>query len=235
MNKFRASYSVLSKWATGLPDYQEEAVRMYFKMPSDTASYMKEGQDLHKEWENEVINNKRMPAVFGGKPLSPKHYTERKIVADVNEWLEIVGVIDLLEYVPLIDGWQVTDYKSGDGGKGFYKRRNGDEITDTDIPVPHKTSTTHLGKPQLGIYAALANYMLEREGETERVKRVKITHYNQVTQEVDTAYKWVSGRDMAQAIDWVITYASEMHNYLLSGNAYADPYKFLGITNELEG
>lgn len=229
--KFRASYSVLSKWAVGTPEAQEEAIKMFFKLPSDTESYMKEGQRLHKEWELEAQQTKCAPAVFGGRPLNQPHWLENKIEVQINEWLEVVGVIDRLEFMPELGGFEVTDYKSGDGGKGDnYKVMRADgNANATDVPVPHQTSTGHLSKPQLGLYVLLAERFLRDNGHEGSVKRVSIQHLNQSTGLVDNAYKWVDQAMRQHAVDWLVTWASDMHNFLLSRNVYADPWAYMGI------
>lgn len=103
MNKFRASYSILSTWAKG--DWTN-AIKMYFKMDAFENEAMRQGKIYHKQWENEVKETGCLPKIFGGKKLNnPK--TEEKIVISVNEWLDLVGVIDLL------DSPEIHDYKTG--------------------------------------------------------------------------------------------------------------------------
>lgn len=68
--------------------------------------------------------------------------------------------------------------------------------------------------------------MLQGQGD---VKRVRIMHLNQVTGEVDTAYKWVDRQMMVDAIEWVVTWASDMHNFLETNKVYRDPWKYLGV------
>jgi len=90
MNKFRASYSILDTWRRG--DY-ERAVKMYFKLETFDSEAMQQGRDYHQKWQEEVEKTKKLPAVFGGKKLTaPK--TELKLVAQIYDWLEFVGVID---------------------------------------------------------------------------------------------------------------------------------------------
>ena len=123
MQKFRASFSVLTMWSSGR--YQD-AVAAYFKLESFTTPQMELGKALHEEWEHEVQRTGCMPQVFGGKPLKdPK--TERKIVKEIEPWLDLVGVIDLL------DSPRVIDYKSG--------------VT---------SAAQYANSPQGGIYALLA-------------------------------------------------------------------------------
>lgn len=101
----RVSYSILSCWARG--DY-ERALAMYFREPLPSTPAMELGKKFHDEWEKEIGNTKSMPAVFGGAPLQ-KHSTELRTKREVmlNDWLQIVGVLDLLE------GHIGRDWKSG--------------------------------------------------------------------------------------------------------------------------
>ena len=123
MQKFRASFSVLTMWSSGR---YEDAVAAYFKLDSFTTPQMELGKELHLEWENEVKATGCMPKVFGGKALKdPK--TERKIVKEIEPWLDLVGVVDLL------DSPRVIDYKSG--------------VT---------SAAQYANSPQGGIYALLA-------------------------------------------------------------------------------
>lgn len=90
MNKFRASYTVLSLWASGR---WEQAVETYFKLDRFVTPEMAEGKEYHKEWESYISKKKRLPDIFGGKKLlNPQ--TELKLTAQIYPWLELVGVID---------------------------------------------------------------------------------------------------------------------------------------------
>lgn len=102
-NKFRASWSVLSVWASG--DY-EKAIKGYFKLEEYKSKAMDQGKALHKLWEKEIIKNKALPLDFGGKKLiNPE--PEKKIVVQIEDWLELVGVIDC------IDSPTIYEFKSG--------------------------------------------------------------------------------------------------------------------------
>jgi hypothetical protein len=103
LNKFRASYSVLSAWNAGS---YERAVGMYFKMADFTTDAMEEGRDFHEKWEREIITTKCLPSCFGSKKLlDPK--TELKLVVQLAEWLELVGKIDC------IDSPTIHEFKTG--------------------------------------------------------------------------------------------------------------------------
>ncbi len=101
--KFRASFSVLSAWQSGNYD---RATEMYFKLKKFATPAMVEGKRLHKEWKKEVDITKCLPKVFGGKKLNNPH-TEVKLVKQLDDWLELVGVVDL-EDLPTL-----ADYKTG--------------------------------------------------------------------------------------------------------------------------
>lgn len=101
----RASYSILSKWASG--DWQG-ATEMYFRLKEIETPPMKFGKDKHKEWEKEVNKNKRFPEVFGGREIG-KFETELKVEKKLTDWLMLVGVIDL--WLP--EEATVVDWKTG--------------------------------------------------------------------------------------------------------------------------
>ena len=79
---------------------------MYFKLDTFTTPAMAAGNELHKKWEAETMRTKCLPEVLGGTPLTdPK--VEHKIVASLQPWLNLVGVIDCN------DGHTLYEYKSG--------------------------------------------------------------------------------------------------------------------------
>ena len=103
---FRVSYSILSAWASG--DY-DTALKMYHRIEMEPNEYQIDGKRWHKKWEAETKKTGCMPKVFGGKKLE-NPITELKIEKDLNEWLQLVGVIDLVD-----DGKDCfgVDYKTG--------------------------------------------------------------------------------------------------------------------------
>lgn len=102
-NVFRASYSTLSTWAAGNYDL---AMERYFKVNRTTTPEMEFGKNWHKRIEKEIKGTKRLPTIFGGKKLlNPQ--TELKIELRLENWLELVGVIDLFD-----DG-VIYDWKTG--------------------------------------------------------------------------------------------------------------------------
>lgn len=108
--KFRASYSVLTQWSSGNWDM---AIGMYFKLKKFTTIQMAEGSEFHKNWEQETLKSKCLPAVFGGaKLIAPK--CELKLVAQLDEWLELVGVIDCM------DAPTIYEFKTGKTSSEIY-------------------------------------------------------------------------------------------------------------------
>lgn len=103
---YRFSFSILSAWAGN--DW-ERAVAMWMREPFAPTPQMELGKKLHEEWEAEGRATGCLPAVFGGKPLNkPRFEKETKREFMLNDWLQIVGVLDVNEAD--ID---ITDYKSG--------------------------------------------------------------------------------------------------------------------------
>lgn len=110
--KFRASYTVLSMWDSGR---WEDAISTLFKLEAYENDAMRDGKLLHDAWQKETEETGCLPAVFGGTPLV-KPETELKIVVQVYDWLEIVGVIDVYD-----DG-DVHEHKSGVLSSNTYAR-----------------------------------------------------------------------------------------------------------------
>ena len=89
-NKFRASWSILNPWAQGNWD---RAVKNYFKLDPYISEAMAEGKNYHEEWEAEIAVTKALPKIMGGKKLKAPS-PELKMVAQLEDWLDLVGVID---------------------------------------------------------------------------------------------------------------------------------------------
>ncbi len=103
MQKFRASYSVLSLWQSGR---WEDAINAYFKLEEFATPQMEAGKSLHAEWEKETTATNCLPAIFGGQKLT-KPQSELKLVVELEPWLDLVGVIDCY------DSPDVHEFKSG--------------------------------------------------------------------------------------------------------------------------
>lgn len=102
-NHFRASYTTLSVWESG--DIHL-AMDVYFKVNRVSTPAMEFGKHWHKRVEREIQATKKMPEIFGGKKLSDPQ-TEEKIEIWLDDWLQLVGVIDLYD-----DG-VIYDWKTG--------------------------------------------------------------------------------------------------------------------------
>ncbi len=103
-------------WLWNKGDYQGaiDALQGRWREPNQ---YMIDGSKYHKEWENEINETGKMPAIFGGKELTNPQ-TEIKIVKQVNAWLEIVGVLDLLD-LPVGYDWKTGSGTAADSARGF--------------------------------------------------------------------------------------------------------------------
>lgn len=121
--KFRASFSILNQWVNGNFD---EAIKQYFKLSTRVTPQMEDGKRYHDEWANYIEANKHLPPALGGKQLvNPQ--VELKLVAQLSDWLELVGRIDC------IDAPSLYEFKTG-----------------------QDTSTMYANTWQPGVYALLA-------------------------------------------------------------------------------
>ncbi len=179
---FRASYSVLSLWKSGR---YEDAVALYFKLETYSNAAMELGKAFHEEWQEETKKTGCLPAIFGGKPCT-NPITEIKIVQHLEPWLDLVGVIDLL------DSPTVHEYKSG--------------VT---------SAAQYANSQQGGIYALLATL------EGHLVDRLEYHRFNPYTKQADMAFRWVTDAMLEEAMEFVKTYAADMHAYLIENDLYA--------------
>lgn len=92
-HKFRASWTVLSNWASG---NWERAIKEYFKLEKFATPSMVEGREYHKKWSEYIKKMKKLPPEFGEKELRNPISEEKKVV-QLAPWLEFVFVIDLLD------------------------------------------------------------------------------------------------------------------------------------------
>ena len=179
---FRASFSVLSLWASGRRD---EAVKSYFKLDRVETDAMREGKMFHAQWERETEETGCLPVVFGGARLiNPK--TEVKLEHMVEPWLQLVTVFDN------IDEPTIHEYKSG--------------------RTPSSDYTNSFQPKVYGLMAKLKEF---------NVDRCMIHHHNQHTGKSDSAWCWITDKSNQDALDWLITYASEMVDYFNEHNLWS--------------
>lgn len=90
--KFRASFSILGLWANGDRD---RAIAAYFKLDKFDSPQLLEGRKWHEYARKYAEKNARLPEEFGGY-LVPSNQAELKLTAQVEDWLEMVGILDYL-------------------------------------------------------------------------------------------------------------------------------------------
>lgn len=132
--KFRASYSTLNNWAMGQID---RAIEGYFKLADYSTPQMEMGKKFHKEWELEVKKTNCMPQVFGGRQLQ-NFKTERKIVKQITDWMELVGVVDLD-----IDSKLLIDFKTGKTPSSSYTNSFQHKLYQILIPTAERFEYHH--------------------------------------------------------------------------------------------
>lgn len=102
-NTFYASYSILKLWQA---KQWEDVVKYYFKLEKFVTPAMAAGRDFHKQWEQEIITFKKLPAVFGGAALKdpkPEQFFDHRVY----DWLVLRGVVDC------IDSPDIHEFKTG--------------------------------------------------------------------------------------------------------------------------
>lgn len=102
-NRLRTSFTVMNLWARG---NWREAIKQYFKLDYFETPAMKEGKEYHKKWSEYIKKNKEFPEDLGGNKLI-KPQTELKLEVDLEDWLQLVGVIDC------VDNKIIYEFKTG--------------------------------------------------------------------------------------------------------------------------
>ena len=100
----------------------EIATKAYFKLEKFATPAMMDGRKWHKTWEDHINATKTLPLEFGGAKLNdPK--VEGKKVVELEDWLDLVGVIDCYDK-PIIYDWktgkQSSEVHAGDEQVGVY-------------------------------------------------------------------------------------------------------------------
>lgn len=68
---------------------------------------------MHEQWRHETESTGKLPEVFGGLEIE-KPECEVKMECIIDDWIQFVGVIDLLE------PHKITDYKTGNSNSLAY-------------------------------------------------------------------------------------------------------------------
>lgn len=180
-NKFRASFTVLDQWNSG---NWEQAIKTYFKLEKFTTPQMQAGKEWHEKWAKHIMETKTTPIEFGATPLIAP-IAEQKTVVQLEDWLELVGIIDCFD-TPTIYEWKT--------GK--------------------QSSEVYAGSAQGGIYAILGTLS------DKYVEKVEIHHFDQYSNKSDMSIVWVTEDLMKKTHNWIISTASEMHNYFMTNDLY---------------
>ncbi len=116
----RVSYSILDPLSRGDID---EALLRYWRVEREPTQAMIEGKMLHEQFQSEVKETNCLPKVFGGAKLI-KPETELKIKTIIDDWIEFVGVIDLIDQNTIGlnaygKSWQIRCYQKLAEDNGF--------------------------------------------------------------------------------------------------------------------
>lgn len=201
-NLFSASFSVLSLWDSG---NWQRAVEAYFKMDDFQSEAMLDGQKAHEEWRAYTEKTKRRPLVFGNERLIDPH-PEDKLKVRLHDWLMLKGVPDCYYMLPPHE--QATEKHVTRYGIDEYKlsRRASNEFARTMQPK---------------VYGAI----LRALGMVPEYARIYRQHPQKKqpdgTPRVDMSIVWLTDETTREALEWVETLASEMHNYLLQNDLYS--------------
>lgn len=181
----RVSYSMLAAWERG--DF-DRALAPFTGEDVPTNEYMERGKRWHNRWEREVKKTKCAPAVFGGEKLiGHKLELETRRVVQLNDWLELSGVLDRIDEPEwLVNGKRGIDYKlSKQNAVGWSNTRQG--------------AVYKILYPELSVfeYHCLNPYLAEDDPDRATMAIVHLTD-----------------KSLEDAIEWVLTFASEMRAYL---------------------
>ena len=196
-HKFRASYSVLSTWASG---NWERAVKMYFKLENFTTPAMAAGKEYHELWDQYIAEHNKMPLeLVNGRDVpmnNPK--TEIKLVVQLDDWLEVVGKIDCLE-APIVKEW-----KTGKQSSEVYATSKQTGMYGILCTLPGVEVKDGKETPWPGVYVDIA----------------EIYHYDQYKKVAEMSKVWLTDQLLKDTHNWILTLSSEMHLYFITNSLY---------------
>lgn len=107
--RYRASFSVLSQWASG---NWERAIKDYFKVDKFVTPAMVDGREMHEKWADYIKKNNALPLEFGGQKLkTTTPIVEQKRVVKLASWCDLVYIMDLYDE-PTIYDWKTGKQSS---------------------------------------------------------------------------------------------------------------------------
>jgi len=169
----------------------ERAIKSYFKLEKFTTPAMADGHLWHERWKAETLETGCLPKVFGGAKLT-NPTVEIKKVLPINEWLDFVFIIDCL------DEPTIHEYKTGT-----------------------QSASAYANSYQIPLYAIGAT-MMEKYVDRGIIHRLnQHTKLKDGSPDVETSIVWITDKLMADAQEWLMTIASEMHVYFISNDLYA--------------
>lgn len=168
----------------------DRAIKTYFKLEKFTTPAMADGQLWHEKWKSETRETGCLPKVFGGAKLA-NPIVEDKQVVPLSDWLDLVFIIDCL------DAPTIHEYKTGTTASSVY-------ANSMQMPL------YALGAMTLGHYVD--------KGIIYRMNQHKKKKDGNYDVEVSTV--WLTDAMVDKAQNWMLTIASEMHNYFTTNDLY---------------
>lgn len=124
----------------------------------------------------------------------PEVFGGGKLTQPMNEIKLEVQLLDWLELVGKVDCFdkpRIIEFKTG-----------------------KMSSEAYASSKQIGVYGVLLTY--SKFWTTEAT----IYHWDQYLKKADTSYVWVTDKLLKDAMNWILTYAGEMHDYLTEKKLY---------------
>lgn len=124
----------------------------------------------------------------------PIEFGAKALVAPVAEQKTVVQIDDWLDLVGIIDCYDTPTIYEWKTGK--------------------QSSEVYANSHQGGVYAVLGTYS------GIYVEKIEIHHYDQYVKKADTSIVWATDTLLQDTHNWIVTIASEMHNYFLMNDLY---------------
>lgn len=189
MSKMRVSYSMLSAWASG--DY-DRAVAPFVGTEVAPNEFMARGKRWHKRWEKEAHKTGKSPAIFGGEKLeSSQSEMETYRVRDINDWLELSGVLDRKDKPAwLRKGMRGIDYKLS-------------KVSAVSWANSKQGGVYKILYPELSVFEFHCHnpYLANDDPDNTTMAIVHLTD-----------------KKLEEALEWVITHATDLRAYLEANN-----------------